>query len=380
MPQRLETDWTLFITIVVLVCVGVVMVFSASSVVAEFKYRSSSQFVLHQAGWAFVSFLVLMWIKKTDYRVLHTPAWAFGGLAVVLFLLVVVYFADSRSHRWLRLGVGSLQPSEFAKPALAIFLAYFVARRLAAINNNRYTLAPVGLVLTSLALAVGAADLGTAIVLLATAGTVFYVAGLERRYVFLAFGLMLVFVGFAVVSKGYRLGRVISYVDPEYKILDRIDPNGYVKDYVRRSSSVRDPGYQAKQSKIALGSGGIFGVGLMQSRQKLFYLPEAHTDFIYAVIGEELGFWGTTSILFGFLVILWRGLRLFWFAPDNFGKYLALAVTSSVVFQSFLNMSVVLEMGPTKGIPLPMISYGGSSLLSTLLSLGILLSVSEHSG
>jgi cell division protein FtsW len=227
---------------------------------------------------------------------------------------------------------------------------------------------------------VGIADLGTAIVLLATTATVFYVAGLQRRYIALAFTMMLLFAGVAVASKGYRLGRVLSYVDPEYKILDMVDPHGFVKDYIRRSSSVRDPGYQARQSKIALGSGGIFGVGLMQSKQKLFYLPEAHTDFIYAVVGEELGFWGTTGVLFGFLVILWRGLRLYVWAPDEFAKYLALGVTVSVVFQAFINMSVVLEMGPTKGIPLPMISYGGSSLLSTLISLGILLSVSENTG
>ena len=380
MAQQLKTDWILFVTVVVLVCFGVLMVFSASSIVAEFKYKSGSQFVLQQAGWAVVSFFALMYIKRKDYRKLQSPLWAFGSLGVVLFLLLAVYFVDARRHRWLPLGIGSLQPSEFAKPALVIFLAYFVARRSLAINEKRYTLAPVVVVSSFLSLFVGIADLGTAIVLLATTATVFYVAGLQRRYIALAFTMMVLFAGVAVASRGYRLGRVISYVDPEYKILDRVDPPGYVKAYIRRSSSVSDPGYQARQSKIALGSGGIFGVGLMQSKQKLFYLPEAHTDFIYAVVGEELGFWGATGVLFGFLVILWRGLRLYVWAPDEFAKYLALGVTASVVFQAFINMSVVLEMGPTKGIPLPMISYGGSSLLSTLISLGILLSVSENTG
>jgi cell division protein FtsW len=169
-------------------------------------------------------------------------------------------------------------------------------------------------------------------------------------------------------------------MDPQYELLDTLDSTGAIKNYIHRSSSTRDPSYQVRQSKIAVGTGGITGAGLMHGQQKLLYLPEAHTDFIYAVIGEELGLWGSSTVLIGFIVILWRGLRLFWVAPDDFGRYLALGVTISVVAQAFINMSVVLDLAPTKGIPLPMISSGGSSLLSTLTSLGILLSVGEHSG
>jgi cell division protein FtsW len=142
--------------------------------------------------------------------------------------------------------------------------------------------------------------------------------------------------------------------------------------------TTRDAGYQAHQSRIAVGSGGAVGLGLRQGRQKLFYLPEAHTDFIYAVVGEELGLFGCTAVLAGFLIILWRGLQVCWVAHDDFGRYLALGLTSSIVIQALINISVVLDMGPTKGIPLPMISAGGSSLLSTLICLGMLLSVSEH--
>jgi cell division protein FtsW len=159
-----------------------------------------------------------------------------------------------------------------------------------------------------------------------------------------------------------------------------LDKSGKLKAYVQSSLATRDPGYQAKQSRIAVGSGGLMGVGLMEGKQKLLYLPEAHTDFIYAVVGEELGLWGAGGVLLGFFVLLWRGLRLFWLAPDDFGRYIALGVTVSVVVQALINMSVVLDIGPTKGIPLPMISYGGSSLLGTLTSLGLLLSVSEQAG
>ena len=209
---------------------------------------------------------------------------------------------------------------------------------------------------------------------------VFWIAGLEWRYMLRIAAIGVLLVAVAIASKGYRLGRVISYVDPDYSKLELVDTHGWVKSYIQRSTSVRDAGYQPRQSKIAVGTGGIFGVGLMQGKQKLMFLPDAHTDFIFATVGEELGLWGSTAVILGFLVILWRGARLFLFARDDFGKYLALGVTLSIVVQAFINMSVVLDMAPTKGFPLPMISFGGSSLLSTLLSLGMLLSVSEHEG
>ena len=379
MAQRLKTDWTLFVTTVILVFFGLVMVYSASSIVADLKFHSSGYFLYRQVFWAGLSFFALMYFKKKNYRMLESPAWAFAPLGVVLTLLVVVYFMDGRQHRWLRAGPFSLQPSEFAKPALIIFLAWFVTQRLRAINT-RTTLLPAALTVMALGLMVVVADLGTAVVLVLTAATVFFVAGLHKKYVFIAIGAGLLLACVAVISKPYRLGRIIGYVDPNYELLDTFDTNGTIKNYVHRSFSTRDPSYQVRQSKIAVGTGGVVGAGLMRGQQKLLYLPEAHTDFIYAVVGEELGLWGCSAVLLGFLVILWRGLRLFWVAPDDFGRYLALGVTVSIVAQAFINMSVVLDLAPTKGIPLPMISSGGSSLLSTLTSLGILLSVGEHSG
>jgi cell division protein FtsW len=378
---RLKTDWILFLTILAMVAFGLVMLYSASSAVAELRYGVPPyHFVLRQIVWAIGSFFALMYFKRRDYHQLNTPAWAFSGLGLVLGMLVLVYFLDARTHRWFQIkGLGSLQPSEFAKPALILFLAYFVSRRSFAINDRR-TLAQALLAVVMLGFMVVVADLGTALVPVITAVVVFWVAGLERRYMLrvLLIGGALVLI--AVFSRGYRLGRVISFFDPNYSLIEKIDTNGRLRHYVQSSSNLRDAGYQPRQSKIAVGTGGVLGVGLMQGKQKLMFLPDAHTDFIYATIGEELGLWGATAVLGGFLVILWRGARLFVLARDDFGKYLALGVTVSIVVQALVNMSVVLDMGPTKGFPLPMISFGGSSLLSTLLCLGMLLSVSEHEG
>jgi cell division protein FtsW len=378
---RLKTDWILFLTIVAMVGFGLVVLYSASSAVAELRYHVAPYyFVLRQIGWAAFSFLVLMYFKRTDYRRMNSSTWAFSGLGIVLALLVMVYFADPRTHRWFKIaGVGSFQPSEFAKPALILFLAYFIARR-AHIINGRRTLQQAMVAILMLAFMVVVADLGTALVPVITAVLVLWIAGLEWRYMARIIAIGALLVAIAIFSRGYRLGRIVAYVDPDYAKLELIDPHGWVKSYIQRSTSVRDASYQPRQSKIAVGTGGIFGVGLMQGKQKLMFLPDAHTDFIYATVGEELGLWGSTAVILGFLVILWRGARLFVLARDDFGKYLALGVTLSVVVQALINISVVLDMAPTKGFPLPMISFGGSSLLSTLTSLGMLLSVSEHEG
>ena len=379
MAQRLKTDWALFLTIVGMVCFGIVMVYSASTVMAEVRFKDGNRFLLRQVGFAVVGFILLMYFKRKDYRSLSGPTWAFAPLGLVLAALVVVYFTDPSGHRWLGYGVARIQPSEFAKPALVVFLAWFVTRRAHAINA-RHTLWPAALALSVLAASVIVADLGIAAVLMCTAAAVFYVAGLDRRYFFFAVGACLLVLPLAILSKPYRVHRIIGYLDPEYTLLDRIDPNGHIKNWANTSITTRDASYQARQSKIAVATGGALGKGLMESKQKLLFLPEAHNDFIFAVIGEELGLWGATCVLIGYLVILWRGLRLYWTVPDDFGRYLALGVTVAVVAQALINISVVLDMAPTKGFPLPLISYGGSSLLSSLMSLGVLMSVSDHAG
>ena len=380
MSKRVKTDWYLLLTVAMMVAFGLVMVYSASSVVAEVKFKEETyHFAWRQALIAALSLGALLYLKRRDYHFLQSPGWAFACLGSVLILLVAVYFADARSHRWFRIIGFQLQPSELAKPALSIFLAYFVTLRARNIND-RHTLWPAAMAVACLAVCVVIADLGTAVVLVATAAAVFYVAGLERRYIIGAGVVAVLLVGLAIASKPYRLARILGYAGPLTTVLDVVDPKGYVKGYAHSSLATSDTSYQARQSRIAVGAGGVLGVGLMQGTQKLLYLPEAHTDFIYAVVGEELGLWGCTAVLAGFMVILWRGLRLFWMVPDDFGRYLALGITISVVGQALINMGVVLDVLPTKGIPLPMISYGGSSLLSTLTSLGLLMSVSDHSG
>jgi cell division protein FtsW len=377
---RLKTDWILFLTILAMVAFGLVMIYSASSAIAELRNGVEPYyFAVRQLAWALVSFFVLMYFKRLDYRRLNTPAWAFSGLGIVLGLLVMVYFFGTR-HRWFRFaGLGSFQPSEFAKPALIVFLAYFLDRRARVINDRR-TLQQAFVAVAMLAGVVVVADLGTAMVPVITAVVVFWVAGLEKKYMIRAGAIAAVLGMAAIVSSPYRLQRVIAYVDPNYTKIGKLDTNGTLRAWIQRSTTVHDASYQALQSKIAVGTGGVLGVGLAQGKQKLMFLPEPDSDFIYATIGEELGLWGTTAVLSGFLVILWRGARLFVLARDDFGKYLALGVTVAIVVQAFMNISVVLDMGPTKGFPLPMISLGGSSLLSTLTCLGMLLSVSEHEG
>lgn len=377
---RLKTDWILFLTILAMVAFGLVMVYSASSAIAELRNGVAPYyFAVRQLGWALVSISVLMYFKRTDYRKLNTPAWAFSGLGIVLGLLVMVYFFGSR-HRWFRFaGLGSFQPSEFAKPALIVFMAYFLDRRARVINDRR-TLQQAFVAVAMLAGVVVVADLGTAMVPVITAVVVFWVAGLEKRYMIRAGAIAAALGAAAIVSSPYRLQRVIGYVDPNYTKIEMIDTQGRLRAWLQQSTTVHDTTYQPLQSKIAVGTGGVLGVGLTQGKQKLMFLPEADSDFIYATIGEELGLWGTTAVLAGFIVILWRGARLFVLARDDFGKYLALGVTVAIVVQAFMNISVVLDMGPTKGFPLPMISLGGSSLLSTLTCLGMLLSVSEHEG
>jgi len=383
MSQRLKTDWILFTTVLALASFGTVILYSASSIMADLdpRFGSSWHFVIRQLEWAVPAVAVMMLLKNTNYRKFNNAAVAFGSVGISLVLLAIVYFVDGH-HRWLRVSGTPIgfQPSELAKPALVIFLAFFVAWRGRAINNPRHTIFPAALAVGLVIFAVVVADLGTAFVLGATAAAVFFVAGLEWRICAIAAGLAALGVLVFIYADPYRLARVVRFFDPQFKIVERFDRNGTIKKRMEKSLATRDTNYQLQQSKIAVGAGGPIGQGLMNGKQKLLYLPEAHTDFIYAVVGEEMGLVGATAVLLGFAIIFWRGLRSAWLMQDDFGKYLALGATVVVVVQGLINMSVVLGMMPTKGIPLPMISYGGSSLLTTLVMLGILMNVSEHAG
>ena len=380
MAQRLRTDWILFTTVVLMTLFGALMVYSASSVVADIRMGSSYYFAIRQLVWMVAAVPLLMFFKRVHYRKLQTPAVAFTLMGIVMVLLVLAYVLDPRQHRWIRIpGAGEIQPAEFAKPAIVLFLAYFIALRSRAINS-RYTLLPAILALGFIVIAVVVADLGTPIVLVSTAAVMFLVAGLESRYIAIAAVVGVLACCAAIAAKPYRLVRVITFVDPQFHLVDKYDTHGWIRAQMKKTITAKDTNYQIEQAKIAVGSGGPVGVGLMQGKQKLFYLPESHTDMIYAVVGEEFGLFGATGVLLGFLIVMWRGIRAAVLVPDEFGRYLALGFTTMLLIQAFFNISVVLGMVPPKGIPLPLISYGGSSLLVTMASFGILLNVAEHAG
>lgn len=381
--MKTRMDWILLSTVLGLLCFGLVMVYSASAMTAQLRYaKPVYHFFKQQSIAAVVSLAAMIVLSRIDYRRLRSAQFAFAGMSIAIFLLILVYFADPGEHRWLRFGPSffrfSLQPSELAKPVLIVFLAWFISERRDLINS-RHTIWPTAIVLSFLAGGVLAADLGTAVVLVVVATVVLTLAGLSWRHIAIAAAAGFLCLTVAVVHKPYRLFRVLTFYDEEYKYLIHIDPQKKMLEYAKSGTKkALDPLYQGKQSVIAIASGGVTGAGLGKSRQKLLFLPDAHTDFIYAIIAEELGLLGAGGVLLAFCIIGWRGTRHFVWAQDDFGKFLAIGITTAIVFQALLNMSVALNIFPTKGFPLPLISFGGTSLLSTMIMLGILLSVSQR--
>ncbi|MBI4466529.1 MAG: putative lipid II flippase FtsW [Acidobacteria bacterium] len=361
MAKHYRPDRVLFGATVVLLLVGVVMVFSASAMYATELSGRPAMFLVRQLVWLSLGLAGLFLVLQLDFHRLAQPALVFPALFVVVALLVAVLFLDpSRStHRWVRWGPLSLQPSELAKLVLILFLAYFLQRRRHAVNDVPGTLLPAaGITAVLVGLVVVEPDLGTAAVLSLIAGAMFFVAGMRIRYLAYLALAALPAAYLLIVRVPYRLVRIRAFLDPAS------DPQG--------------SGFQMIQSLLAVGSGGIAGVGLMDGKQKLFYLPEAHTDFIFAVVGEELGLIGATLVVGLFAVFFWRSLRIALRAPDNLARLLAVGVTAMVIGQALINLSVVLGLLPTKGIPLPFISYGGSSLLVMLLGVGLLLNISQY--
>lgn len=376
---RVRTDWWLLSATLALVSFGLVMVYSASAVSAEVYFgKPSWEFAARQLAAAVAGLALMLWLKSSDFRQLRRGPAVIVPWCVVLVLLLVAAFTDGRAHRWIRLpGIGQLQPSEFAKPVIVLYLAWFVAWRGRDINS-RYSIIPTVAVVGLTTLVIGFGDLGTAMVLLAPALVVYSVAGIHRRHFLVAlFCAVLVMAGF-IVQKPYRLLRITSFVGlTEERIAS--DPSlEWLAVRMASSGAARDTDYQARQSRIAIGSGGLTGVGLGQSNQKLGFLPEAHTDFIFGVIGEETGLIGCLLLLSAYLVIFWRGWRAWFLTEDTFGRYLALGATTVVVSQALANMLVALNAVPTKGIPLPLVSYGGSAMVGTLITLGLLMSVGDR--
>jgi cell division protein FtsW len=361
MARKLQSDKWLFLASLVLVCTSVVMVYSASAVLALDRYEQSHTFVTKQLMWALLGIAVMSIVMRVDYRTYRNErlVWTLLGVSVLLLIAVLFSRPVNGTRRWFAVGGLGIQPSEFAKMAAVFFAALLLDRRMHRVNEIGYSLVPIAIVTGVLGgLILLEPDFGTAVSLVAVTGLMIFAAGLSYRYVAGAILLSLPALYVIAMSADYRRRRLFAFLDPWS------DPLG--------------DGFQIIQSLIAVGTGGVAGRGLMGGVQKLFYLPEPHTDFIFAVIGEELGLIGASVVLACFCVIAWRGLRASTLAPDRFGALLAVGLTLMIVVQAFVNISVVLGLMPTKGITLPLVSHGGSSLLINLLALGVLLNISQH--
>ncbi|HUB52750.1 MAG TPA: putative lipid II flippase FtsW [Terracidiphilus sp.] len=361
MAKRVGVDKWLFFTTLLLVVVGLVMVFSASAIVAQERYHSPYMYVGRQAGWALAGVLAMVVLMNIDASRYKSPRFIYPAICVTTILLVMVFFVPGshNTHRWIRFGsFFTFQPSEIAKPVVVLFLAWFLHNRLDAMHKWKETLLPAAFIpMLFILLIVRQPDLGTAMVLAGVTGMMLVLAGLEWKYVLGGLTAMILGVAPLLYFVAWRWKRVLAFLNPD------ADPQG--------------AGFHINQSLIAVGTGGFTGRGYMEGMQKLFYLPEASTDFIFANIAEELGFIGAITILLLFVVFGIRGMRAALRSRDPFSRMVAFGISSAIILQAFFNISVVLSMVPTKGIPLPLISSGGTSLFCTLAGIGVLLNITR---
>ncbi|HEX8028735.1 MAG TPA: putative peptidoglycan glycosyltransferase FtsW, partial [Vicinamibacterales bacterium] len=329
MAKKLKSDQTLFLATILLVGLSIVMVYSASAVVAMERYQQPYLFLIKQLLWVVLGLGLLWVVMQVDYRLYRNPAFIWTGVGVVGLCLVAVLFSPpvNNARRWFSVGGLGIQPSELAKLSAIFFTAALLERRMHRINEVRYALTPIAcVVLGFVALIMLEPDFGTSVSLVIIVAMMVFAAGLNYSYIAGAVLAGLPLVAYLAISAPYRMKRLMTFMNPW------ADPLG--------------DGFQIIQSLIAIGTGGVTGRGLMNGVQKLFYLPEPHSDFIFAVIAEELGLIGTTLVVLCFCVITWRGLRVTLRAPDTFGAFLALGLTTMVAVQAFVNMSVVLGLAP----------------------------------
>ncbi len=362
MPRKVSPDYFLFLVVVALVGFGVVMVYSASAILATDRFHDPYFFLKKQCFWAVLALAVLWAVMSVDYR--RWRALVLPLLVVSVGLLVLVLlpgFGQSinGTRRWLRWGPFSFQPTEPAKLALVLYLADFLARRREVVTSFwRGFLPPLVVTGVMAGLILRQPDLGSSVALVAVVLCMLYVAGARHVHMTLVGAAAVPVIALAVTGASYRLRRVFAFLDPW------ADPRG--------------AGFQIIQSYLALGGGGLTGRGLGESKQKLFYLPEPHTDFIFAIVGEELGFVGAVCTVALFGLLLWRGVRIALRVADPFGALAALGVTAMLGTQALVNLGVVVGLLPTKGLPLPFVSFGGSSLVVAMASVGLLLNISLH--
>ena len=361
MAKRVGVDKWLFGTVLLLVLFGLVSVFSASAVLAKATLGSPYAYVIKQAIWAGLGMVALFVLMRVDYRKYNNPKLIFPLMAITGILLLAVFAMSGMNgaHRWVRFPGITLQPSELAKPVIVIFLAWFLQTRIHAIDNIKETILPAVIPpLLFIGLILKEPDLGTALVCAAVVMLMLFLAGLQMKWLLAAVACASPVMYYMLFHVAWRAARMKVFLNPE------ADPRG--------------AGFHILQSLIAVGTGGIRGLGLMEGRQKLFYLPEPHTDFIFANISEELGLIGAICVLTAFCILGYRGLRAAFLSTDPFARFLAFGLTTIILVQSFFNMSVVLALLPTKGIPLPFISSGGTSVFVTLACMGVLLNVTRE--
>ena len=351
----------LFLTFA-LMGIGLVMLYSSSSIMAQQRFGDSMYFVKKQILFAFLGLAVLIVSKNLPYVVYRRLVYVILGVSLLSLIIVLLPQVGHRvggARRWLRIGPVSIQPAEFAKLALIIYISYSLAKKKERMQELAVGYLPHLLVsAVFIGLVMMQPDLGTAITFAVLAFLLLFVAGVRLRYL-LATGLVFIpLLALAIAQKGYRWDRLLAFLNPWR------DPS--------------DTSFQLLHSLLALGSGGPWGVGLGSGQQKLFYLPEPHTDFILAVIGEEAGLVGVSIVLLLYGLLIYQGVKIALKAPDRFGTYLAFGLTLAVGLQAFINSAVVMGLLPTKGLPLPLISYGGSSLLTNLTAVGILMNISSY--
>jgi cell division protein FtsW len=355
-----EYDLVIMLMAIALTCFGVVMVYSASSVMAAKRFHDGFFFLKRQGIFALVGFVVMLVVMRIDYHTwkkLAAPALLLCMVLLVMVLIPGIGGKAGGSSRWIKLPGFNLQPSEMGKLALIMFMAFSLDRKQDKVKQFASGIIPYMVLLAPLiGLLALQPDLGGAMTLAAVAAIMLFAAGTRISHLFSMVLLALPLLAYKL-SRGYHKGRIDAYLDPWS------DPGG--------------KGFQIIQSWLALGTGGVFGTGLGEGKQKLFYLPEAHTDFILAVVGEELGFLGVLVIIGMFFLLVQRALRIAVAAPDDFGRFLALGIAVLFGIQASVNMGVVTGLLPTKGLALPFISYGGSSLLINLFAVGILLNISS---
>lgn len=354
-------DWGILVSVIILLALGVLMVYSSSSALSLQKLGDTEYFLKRHVIFLIVGLVGMFTLINIDYRVLKKavyPAYLFGLIILILVLIPGIGKEVGGARRWIDLGFIGFQPSEFAKYILILYLSYSITKKWDKMDTlvvgfiSHIFMGGIYIILILME-----PDFGMATIMLISVFGMLYVGGIRFKYLAISGVASIMLITWAIVTHGYRMNRIIAYLNPWN------DPLG--------------SGYQAVQSFTALGLGGVMGVGLGNSSQKLFFLPEAHTDFIFSIIGEELGFIGIFAVvmLFGFLLI--RGIKVALRAPDTFGSMLALGCIMILTLQAVTNMSVAVGILPTKGLTLPFISYGGTSLVSSMGAVGVLLSVSR---